>query len=58
MIRFDFIQYFLEAGAIKVRPAVSVINKENRIGKSSFSRKCLEDSCTVNEKKEKLVDYS
>ena len=33
VIRFDFIQHLLEAGAIKVRSAVSVINIENRIRK-------------------------
>ena len=47
MIRFDFIQHLLEAGAIKVRSAVSVVNKENRIQKMVIFRVCAEDAFLI-----------
>ena len=47
MIRFDFIQHFLKAGAIEVRSAVSVINKENRIQKMVIFRVCAEDAFLI-----------
>ena len=47
MIRFDFIQYFLEAGAIKVRSALSVINEENRIQKMAIFCVCAEDAFLI-----------
>ena len=47
MIRFDLIQHFLKAGAIKIGSAVSVVDEENGVRQLLVSHKGFEDSALI-----------
>ena len=47
MIRFNFIQHLLKAGAFKVGSGVSVINKVNRVKKVVISRIIAENTALI-----------